>query len=403
MSPDIVITGIGAVGSFGSSPDDLWNALLCGEPLDRPSKRLSGDWLSTEMVDFDLDKFRRTAKGHRAPRISQYALAAAAQAISQANITAKSVDKDAVSIVYGTGNGPGDVIAKNLAAITDVGMGGIEPLSFQESVFNAPASLISIEYGFRGPLIALPMGWAAGGYAVSTAADLIEFGHASIAVVVVSDELTSLTHNAVSALGLVSPNDGLEQMTRPFDRRHNGAVMGEGGAALVLETREHAMARGATVLMELAGWGVTSDAFGVGHKGAGPAALQSAMEIAMHRAGEDRPDLVYSGSYCTADADQAEANSLVAIFEPSLRPTVTNIRGTIGEAKGVSGIFNLIAAEASLRTGIVPRTSGCEDIDLGCPIDIATKSSAIADMDVVMCNAFWVNGTNTSIIVRKSK
>lgn len=403
MSHELVVTSIGAVGSFGNSPEDLWNALLKADPLARPSQRLNSGHLTTEIQNFNLNDFRRTAKGHRAPRVSQYALAAAAQAISRSNLTAKGVDKDAVSIVYGTGNGPGEVIARNLSAITHEGLGAVEPLSFQESVFNAPASLISIEYAFRGPLLALPMGWSAGGHAIAAAADLLQFGHASVAIVVTSDELEFLGHDANCSLRMVTPNDGKEEVTRPFDSRHNGAVIGEGGAALVLETREHAEARGAPILMELAGWCVASDVFGVGPKGAGEASLRLAMNGAIQHAGGKMPQAVYSGSYCTADADRVEARAVNTVFHTFETPWVSNIRGTLGEAKGVSGIYNLIAAEASLRTGVVPRTGGFEQRDPGCDINVTISNTSIDGLDSVMCNSFWVNGTNTSVIVRRPR
>lgn len=239
MTDELVITGLGAVGPFGFSTDELWSALLRSEPTWRYGGRMGEHTSSGDIVDFDLNKFRRTANGHRLPRISQYALAAAAQAIAQSSLSAKGTEKDSISIVYGTGNGPSDVMEKNLRAFT-TNLGSLEPLSFQESVFNAPASLISIEYGFRGPLLALPMGWAAGGYAIAMAADLISFGHADVVVVVTSDESACLGHQALSALQLVSSDRHGPAAIRPFDKRNSGSVLGEGAAALVLEKRSSA-------------------------------------------------------------------------------------------------------------------------------------------------------------------
>src|SRR5262245_27007543 len=146
MAHDLLITGFGALGVFGGSHERLWRALLDGTPLSTPCERLADKSLAPQITGFTLDDYKRTAKGHRAPRISQYALASAAQAIDQAKLGAKGVDNDAVAIVYGTGNGPNDVVERNLGAITGAGLDAVEPLSFQESVFNAPASLISIEY-----------------------------------------------------------------------------------------------------------------------------------------------------------------------------------------------------------------------------------------------------------------
>src|SRR5882724_12747755 len=201
-SQSLVITAVGAVGAFGDSAADLWRMLLNAQPLCRPSTTLPGHPLSTELTNFDLGRFRQIPNGNRRPRTSQYALAAAVQAIEQAGLDDKSnFSKDDVAIVYGTGTGPVSLTELALTAITTGGLGATEPLWFQESVVNAPASFIGIEYGFRGPLVALPMGWAAGGHAIAVAADLIAFGSTPIALVVVSDELAPLAFNAYDALG----------------------------------------------------------------------------------------------------------------------------------------------------------------------------------------------------------
>jgi 3-oxoacyl-(acyl-carrier-protein) synthase len=400
MNPqDIVITGLGAVGGFGNSPSELWEALQARQPSWLRSQRLDGNPLSAEMSDFDLNNFRRTVKGHRVPRISQYALAAAAQAITHARLDAKGVDKDAVSVVYGTGNGPNDVVGKNLLGIVTRGLGGVEPLSFQESVFNAPASLISIEYGFRGPLLALPMGWAAGGHAIAMAADLIRFGHTPVAVVVASDESTALGHRAIKALGMVTPNDGGEEAIRPFDVRHNGGIIGEGASALVIETLAHAQARAAIPLMRLTGWAMSADTFGTGAKGKGKPAIREAMASALQMADRSQVDLIYAGSYCTTDADQAEAEAMIALFGRAATPPITNIRGAIGEQKGVSALFNAVAACQSLQTGVMPATIGCEQIDPACAVDVVLAERAGLTLDAVLCNAFWVNGANAAFVL----
>lgn len=398
MARELVITGFGALGSFGDSPEALWQALLDARPLVKPCDRLAGQPLAATINGFDLNDYKRTAKGHRAPLISQYALAAAARAFDQAALGARAVDKDRVAIVYGTGNGPNEVVERNLGAMTRHGLGAVEPLSFQESVFNAPASLISIEYGLRGPLLALPMGWASGGYALSVAADLIEFGHAPAALVVVSDELSEIGHGAMKALRLISPATDPCEAIRPFDRARTGVICGEGAAALVLETREHARLRGAVPLLELAGWSTPSDRFGVGPKANGHG-MALAMRQAWMQAGEP-PDLIYSGSYCTADADHAEADAIAEVFATQQAPKVTNVRGALGEAKGPTGLFNIMAAQASLATASAPPTAGCREVDPACRIDVCTQAAVLPRLKTVMCNAFWVNGTNSSIVVR---
>lgn len=398
MNHDLVMTGLGALGSFGGSASLLWEALLAARPLIKPCDRLADQALAATVDGFCLDDYKRTAKGQRAPLISQYALAAAAQAIAQARLTDRLVDKDGVAIVYGTGNGPNEVVDRNLGAITRHGLDAVEPLTFQESVFNAPASFISIEYVLRGPLLALPMGWAAGGYALAAAADLIQFGHAPAAVVVVSDELSDIGHAAMKALRLISPVTDIHHAIRPFDPAHTGVICGEGAAAVILETREHAARRDARPLLELAAWSTTSDRFGVGPKSDGRG-LAQAMRQATAQAGEV-PDVIYAGSYCTADADRAEASAITEVFGRQGAPKVTNLRGAIGEAKAPSGLFNILAAHATLTTGTIPPSTGCRQVAPDCTIDVCTEAQTLPRLNSVMCNAFWVNGTNSAIVVR---
>lgn len=389
MQAELVITGFGAVGSFGGSCGELCAAIAKGRQLAWPSSRLGREVFSAEIESFDLGRHRNTANGHRAPRLSQYALAAAAQAIAAARLEDRRCNRDEVAVVYGTGNGPAEVVARNLEAITSVGLDAVEPLAFQESVFNAPGSRISIEYGFRGPLLALPMGWAAGAYALAAAAELIAFGHAEVVLVVASDEVTPLTHDAMCALGLARGGAaGCSVAGRSRGRRARVPVLpSEGGAAVVIETRAHAHRREVEPALELAGWGVCSDAFGVGPKGKGQAALGPAMRAALARGDECQVAQVYAGSYCSADADQAEAAALAQVFGGTGCPPVANLRHVIGETKAPSALFNLIAAENLLRQ---QAQSAAAAVGAGARV-----------ANAALCNAFWVNGTNASLLVRR--
>ena len=398
-----VISGCGAIGSFGGGRENLWSALLEEKPLYTVCERFEPKERCAHVGDFNLNNYKRTAKGLRAPRVSQYALAAAAQAVTQSKLNSRKIDRNAVSIVYGTGLGPNAVVETNLAAIMRGGLGAVEPLSFQESVFNAPASRIAIEYGFRGPLVALPMGLAAGGYAITVAADLINFGHADIVLIVVADEMSSFVRKAMRALRLMSKDSEATHIVRPFDLKRSGASDGEGAAALVLERASVASKRGVTPLAELVGWGVASDRSGCGPKHDG-AALSQAMREAMRMAGTQRIGLILSGSSCTKDADYAEADAIARTFgDPAFQPPITNIRGTIGESKSATGLFNVMTAISALETGTIPATVGCQCPDPACSVNLVHSKGRLRQDADVMINAFWVNGTNCSIILRRPR
>ncbi|MBC7983458.1 MAG: hypothetical protein H7Y02_06345 [Candidatus Obscuribacterales bacterium] len=395
LDQELVITGVGALGQFGRSPDDLWSVLLDNRSLVSSSEQSE---FATQKGELDY-AYPTHISPNTAP-VSRYALAAAAQAIAQAGLQTATNAQD-IAVVFGTANGSGNAL-RNYAAFESEGRGAFRLGSVLEASIHSPATLISIEYGFRGPLVMLPMGWAAGCYALSVAADFVKFGMAPAAVVVASDEtIADVVHGAYKALGLLSPNDGKARAVRPFDLRRNGAVLGSGAAAVIVETREHALQRGATPLMRLAGWALASDSFGIGAKGRGRASIGTAMEAAMRKAERNHVDVVYSGSYCTTDADHAEATAIAAMFNSSTRPPVTNIRGTLGEIGCVTGMFNVLAAGCSLHSGTIPPTLGSEELDPYCDLDVVTATRRLSNVESALCNAFWVNGVNASVVLEK--
>ena len=351
---ELVITGVGAIGPFGTSSDSLWDAVRASNSA--VSHDAEADYTEERVKGFDVSDHFKSRRADRAPLITQFAITAVSEAIKGADLPLKSINKDRVSIVYGTGNGPEDIIDRNLSLIYDSGLGAVEPLGFQESVFNAPASLISIEYGFRGPLLALPMGWAAGGNALCAAADLVASGMADMSIAVASDICGDLCRGVYKKLQFISPNDGKTAGIRPFDIRANGSFLSEGGAAIVIETKEAALARSANILAELKGWANTNDAMGIVPRRGNSKGISNAMF------GADPTglgsDAILMGSYCTKDAETAEAKAVHRYAADRNLPTVTNIRGAVGEAKGVTGLWNVITAVNILQIGNVPYPIG---------------------------------------------
>jgi 3-oxoacyl-(acyl-carrier-protein) synthase len=402
IGPDdeLVVTALGAVGSFGDDVDALWSSLLAAEPLARPSAMRPDGRLSTEITGFDLARFYKSSDGHRRPNTSQYAMAAAVQAIAQARLDmSHDVARDDVAIVYATGTGGVSLTQQMQTALIERGMGAIEPLLFQESVFNAPASWVGIEHGFRGPLVALPMGWAAGGHAVAMAADLIRFGNAPIALVLVSDELAPIAFDAYEALGMLAPDTDGEQRLRPFDVRSRGTVLGEGAGAIVIETAASARARGVTPLARLAGWSITSDPSGIGPKRTPTSSLGDAMAQALALSGRSTVPAVFSGAWGAPSAAAVEADAIRALDAASAAPVVTSIRGALGEARGATSLWNVIAAVRALQEGVVPPLTGCEQPDTSLGLDLATAARTPDRLDAVLCNSFWVHGVNAAVVL----
>lgn len=390
----LVVSGCGVLGPFGVGEDSL-AAALDGE-LDcfGPCTLFGTDHRVAQVRDFRITDHVRNPKAQRSPRISQFALAAASAAIRQAGLNAKSLGADATALVYGTGNGPAAATERSLDAIVGKGLGAVEPLVFQESVFNAPASLISIDLAIKGPVVVLPMCWTAGLHALKLGIDMLRLGRVQRVLVVAADELAATTHMALDGLGFVSPNDGREEATRPFDPRVNGAVFGEGAAALVIEPEAEVATRGGRARARIAGCAIGTDSLGAAPADTSGAALARVMDAALAAASWHPADLdhLLAGTIVTAASDQAELAAIARTMARRPEPCpVSSLKAAIGELMGPAALIGIVTAIMELEQGRRFGTLGLERP----PSAGATFPGATTDapMRRVMVNATGVSGT----------
>jgi len=389
---------MGMVGPFGTSSEALWNALIRGNPLFQPYSRYSLRGLAGAVRNFHVMDYVKKPRVARSPRISQYALMSAVQAITDANIN-KNIKNTA--IVYGTGTGPTEATENILDAMIDEGLGTVEPLLFQECVFNAPASLISIHFKIRGPLIVLPMDWVTGGFALKVAVDFLRHNDINSVIVVVSDELSQSNHEARRYLKLVSPNDGGEEGMRPFDQSHNGAILSEGSVALILEKADNALQRKAPIYGEIASCATGSDAYRVGANNPDGSGLTRVMRQSMARANINPEDVdcLLAGTFATKQSDLVESRAVTTTFTDHL-PPVTSIKSVIGEM-GASGLFNVVAGLLAIRNGLIPATVGITECAPECEkLDIVMSPRRLDTLKTVMVNSFFVSGVYASAVLR---
>lgn len=392
--PTVLVTGCGLVGPFGVDVSSLRVALTDGRACWGPCTQFATPHQVGQVRDFRLADHVKNPRAERSPRISQLALAAAAQAIRQSGLDARRIGGERVAIVYGTGNGPAVSSERSLESIVTRGLAAVDPLVFQESVFNAPASLISIQFGIKGPVVVLPMGWTAGLCALKQGVDLLRCGRAERVLVVAADELAATTLDALDRLGLVSPNDGREEAMRPFDQRVNGAIHGEGAAALLLETASAAVARGATGLACVAGCAIGGDLGGPAAPDPGGAALVQVMRQTLERAGRtpDGIDHVLAGTLATSAADSAELNGLLTLFADRRRPCpLTSLTSTIGAIPGPGGLMAVVAALLEIQDSLIFGNHGLERADLP-PLRFPGQTVA-TPVRSVLVNAIGLCGT----------
>jgi 3-oxoacyl-[acyl-carrier-protein] synthase II len=398
----IVITGCGVVGPFGVGTERLRDCLMSGAPAVRPLTRYALDGLAGEVEGFQIGAYVKTALAQRAPLISQYAVAASVLAVDQAGAKAKpgvtANPLESAAIVYGTGNGPSASSQAIWEDIFDNGLATVKPRHFQESVFNAPAGLISIHFGIRGPSMVLAAGLAAGLHALKVGADVLRRGEVDMVLVIAAEELAQEAHRAMRSLKLVAPA-GEREVARPFDIRHCGSILAEGAGALILERARTAEARGARVLAELAGAALGNCAYRIGPSNPDGSGLVRPIRRALEQAGVTRVDAVFSGSVANAHEDRLEANALRAVFGEA-PPPITATRAALGNAQSAGNLFDVAAAIEALRSGVIPPTANHEIPDPDCALDVVHGAAREGILSTILIDAMAMNGAFGAAVLR---
>uniref|UniRef100_A0A450S567 3-oxoacyl-[acyl-carrier-protein] synthase II n=1 Tax=Candidatus Kentrum sp. FM TaxID=2126340 RepID=A0A450S567_9GAMM len=399
-SPKLVITGYGLIGPFGVGGETLLQALRDKCSCTSECTLFDTHHQVAEVRDFRLADYVRNPRAERSPRISQFALAAAAQTLSQSGIDSKRIANESTAIVYGTGMGPAVATERSLDTIVTQGLNAVEPLNFQESVFNAPASLISIQFKIKGPIIVLPMGWTAGLYALKQGYDLLRRKTIERVLVVTADELAGKTLDALDRLGFISPNDGGDEQARPFDGRVNGTVLGEGAAAVLLESEDAARNRGGTPRVRISSCAVGGDALGPGVPDASGNAMAKVIRRAISQTGRSIADIdhVLAGTITTRESDLAELNGIEMLFGKRDYPCpVTSLKPYIGETMGPAGLISLIAGILEIEQGTVFGNRELKRADgAGITFPIESEKQSVR---TVLINAIGVSGTYASVVL----
>lgn len=374
----IAITGLGLVGPFGTSAEALWDAQTPNGTTFGTCSRYDNGLPAAEAEKVDLRKMLKSGQLSRAPLISQYAVAASHMALTQAGIVQERGAKtDRIGIVFGTSNGPGAATQQIYDDLIDAGPSAVKPRVFQESVFNAPASLVSIHFGFSGPIQVVP---GVGFSALYQAQMMLAQPDVDVVLALCSEELCEGIQSGLHALRWHAGFDGDGGVTR-------GAVMSEGAVAMVLERAEDAALRGATPLAELAGVGIANDAAELGR----PAPDGRGLVVAMQEALADGQaltadiDLVLTGSAGTSVDDRLEGAALDTVFDGTVPPSGSSKRST-GFAMGSAPITEVALGVCAVMRAKAP----------------ASVPDCQGKVNAVLCNAIGLNGQFGTTLIRSA-
>lgn len=418
----VVITGIGLVSPLGCNVEKVWQNILSGKS---GIKKISGDNLKdipvriAGMVEwgednnmFDPTRYMQAKEVKRHDKFLLYGIAAGSEALIDAGWDKDALseeEKERAGILMGSGFGGLQTVHDMALSFEESGMKRLSPFLIPASLINMIAGNLSIKYGLKGPNLACVTACSTGNHAIGEASRLIADGDADIM-------LAGGAEAVVNALGLAGFskmraitaefNDEPEKASRPWDKKRSGFVMSEGAAALVLEELEHAKKRGAKIYAEIAGYGMSSDAYHITAP-SGDGALR-AMKTAVNKAkktGITLDDIDYINAHGTSTplGDISEINAVKELFKENIENiSMSSTKSATGHMLGAAGAIEAIFSTLALRDQICPPTINLEDIDDAARgIDLVPLKAKKKNIKAVMSNSFGFGGTNSCMIIKK--
>ena len=404
-----VITGLGCVTPIGQDPGEFWANLTAGRSGVRRISLFDPSDLdcqiAAEVKDWDPTRFMEPKAAKRAARFSQFSVAAARQAVDDSDLKIDDSNRDDIAVVMNTGGGGVDIIADGQTTMLAKGASRVGPMTVPAMAPNMASCQAAINLGTRGPTITSVAACAAGIFAFVEAKRLIDLGEAE--VVVTGGAEANIIAVAVAAMGnmraLSTRNDDPEGACRTFDLNRDGFVYGEGSAAMVVETLEHAERRGARIYAELLGGATTGDAYHVTAPDPEGYGASLAITRALKRSGlqPDEVDVVVAHGTGTPLNDAAETAAIKkALGEHAYRVAVTAPKSMVGHQLGAAGAVSALTAVMAINEGIVPPTANLQTPDPDCDLDYVPLTARPMPVRTALANGFGFGGQNGVIAFR---
>ncbi len=402
----IVITGMGAVTPLGIGVETYWNNLISGVSGIDTIKSFDPSELAVqfagEIKNFNPADYLPKDLIRKTDAFMQYAYIAAVEALKQSGV---EIEPKRTGIVMGTAMSGISTTAFTQDTLSSASHKKVGPRFIPKILGNIAAANIAIDYNIQGPSLTVSTACSSGGDAIGTACMCIKAGRADVMIALGAESTLCplVIYSLANAKALSRRNDSPATASRPFDVTRDGFVIGEGGGALILETEEHALARGAKILGEVKGWGNTSDAYHVTAPHPEGRGAIECMHQSLEDAGLKPEDIDYINAHGTATnkGDAVEAASIKKVFKDHL-PYVSSTKGATGHMMGAGGITETIACIKAIETGIIPPTINLHEVDPECAgIDFVANVAKKAEVKYAMSNALGFGGQNSSIIVGK--
>lgn len=408
MHKKVVVTGLGTISPVGNDPETAWQHILSGQSGVGPITHYDASEYKTrfaaEVKDFDPTTLFGSREARRMDRFAQFAVAACMQAVENAHLEINDDNRDQIGIIIGSGIGGLGTLFEQMQVFFERGPSRVSPFLVPMMLPDTAAGMVAIYLGLRGPNMAVVTACATGTNAVGEAAELIRRGQANAILAGGSEAvIVPIAMAGLSVMTALSTrNEEPQRASRPFDLHRDGFVMGEGSAILLLESEEHALARGATILAEVTGYGATNDAYHISAPAENGAGAAICMRNALRNAHLNLDDIHYINAHGTSTPlnDKSETAAIKTVFgEHAYNIPISSTKSMTGHLLGASGALEALICTLALRDQVMPPTINYETPDPECDLDYVPNNRRPGNLQHVMSNSFGFGGHNATIIL----
>ena len=408
MNRRVVITGMGAITPIGNSVEEFFNNVKAGKCGIDFITSFSTDGftakVAAEVKDFDPKKYMDFKEARRMDRFSQFAMAAAKEAIEDSGIQLDQVNRERFGVIVGSGIGGIDNIEKEEQKLLEKGPKRINPLFIPMIITNMAAGNIAIKYGAKGVCTNVVTACATGSHCIGEAFRSIKHGYSDIILAGGTEgSITPLAIAGFTSLTALSTSENPNRASIPFDKERDGFVMGEGAGILLLEEYEHALARGAKIYAEVVGYGATSDAYHITSPAPDGEGAARAMIMAMKEAGITPKEISYINAHGTSTPvnDKYETAAVkTAMREEAYRIPVSSTKSMIGHLLGAAGAVEAVACVKAISDSFIPATIGLSVPDEECDLDYVPGVGREETVSYAMSNSLGFGGHNATLIFK---
>ena len=407
MSRRVVVTGMGCISPVGNNVKETWESILAGRSGAAMITHFDASKHKTrfaaEVKGFDPVALFSTREARKMDRFTQFAVAVAMEALDQSGLKIDASNRDRVGVVIGTGIGGIGTLLDQADVMRERGPERVSPFLVPMMISDSAPGMLAIRFGARGPNMALATACASGNNAIGEALEMIRRGAADVMIAGGSE--AALVPVAMAGMNVMTAlstrNEDPETASRPFDKDRDGFLMGEGAGILILESLEHAQARGATILGEVSGYGTTDDAHHISAPAENGAGAAIAMRLAVENANLSLSDIGYINAHGTSTPlnDKSETAAIKTVFgEQAYNIPVSSTKSMTGHLLSASGAIEAVFCLLAIREEVLPPTINYHTPDPDCDLDYVPNRPRKASPRHVMSNSFGFGGHNATLI-----